>query len=114
MMQRLNQTYPDDYLLAMRILWAPIGIMILCWAFVPESPWFHTRRGNKEAAIKALRQLYGNVEGYDIEEEYGIIARTIEHENDLLDHKPSFRDVFRGTNLVSDRTSGSPGDMQLT
>ena len=29
MMQQLNKTRPDDYLLAMRVLWAPIGLMIL-------------------------------------------------------------------------------------
>jgi SP family general alpha glucoside:H+ symporter-like MFS transporter len=73
--------------------------MILCWAFIPESPWFHARRGNKEAAMKSLKQLYGNVEGYDFEEEYSIIARTIEHENVMLEHKPRYRDVFRGNNL---------------
>jgi SP family general alpha glucoside:H+ symporter-like MFS transporter len=49
MMQQLNQKHPDNYLLAMRILWAPIGLMIIFWVFVPESPWFHARRGNKEA-----------------------------------------------------------------
>lgn len=99
MMQQLNQKHPDNYLLAMRILWAPITFMILCWAFVPESPWFHARRGNKEGAMKSLRQLYGNVEGYDFEEEYQIIARTIEHEREFLAHAPSYMDVFRGTNL---------------
>ena len=103
MMQQLNTKHPYNYLLAMRILWAPVVLMIVCWAFVPESPWFLARRGNKEGAMKALRQLYGNVEGYDFEEEYLIIARTIEHENLMLDHKPSYADVFRGTNLVSTR-----------
>ncbi|ORX37529.1 general substrate transporter [Kockovaella imperatae] len=99
MMQQLNQKHPDDYLLAMRILWAPIGLMIVFWAFVPESPWFHARRGDGEKALRSLRQLYGNVPGYDFEEEYGIIQRTIAHENLLLDNKPSFKDVFRGLNL---------------
>ena len=31
MMQQLNQKHPDDYLLAMRILWAPVGLMIIFW-----------------------------------------------------------------------------------
>lgn len=100
-MQQLNEKHPDDYLIAMRVLWAPIGLMILCWAFIPESPWFHARRGNKEASMKSLKQLYGNVEGYDFEEEYAIIAHTIDHEAVMLEHKPSYADVFRGTNLVS-------------
>lgn len=101
MMQQLNTKHPDKYLIAMRVLWAPIALMLVCWAFVPESPWFHARRGNKEAAMKSLHHLYGNVKDYDYEEEYQIIARTIDHENELLNRKPTYADVFRGTNRVS-------------
>lgn len=101
MMQQLNQKHPDNYLLAMRVLWAPIGLMILFWVFVPESPWFHARCGNKEKAIKCMRQLYGGIKGYDFEEEYGIIARTIEHEREVLQETPKYIHVFKGLNLVS-------------
>lgn len=101
MMQQLNQKHPDNYLLAMRILWAPLGIMILCWVFIPESPWFHARNGDKEKALKAMRQLYGGIQGYNFEEEYGIIARTIEHEREVLQAAPSYIHVFQGLNLVS-------------
>ena len=101
MMQQLNQKHPDNYLLAMRILWAPIALMIVCWVFIPESPWFHARNGNKEKALKAMRQLYGGVPNYDFEEEYGIIVRTIEHERQVLNEAPSFTHVFKGINRVS-------------
>ena len=98
-MQQLNQRHPDNYLLAMRILWAPIALIIVCWAFIPESPWFYARHGNKEKAIKAMKQLYGGVEGYDFEEEYGVIARTIRHEKELLQNELQYVDVFKGVNL---------------
>lgn len=101
MMQQLNQKHPDNYILAMRILWAPIGLMIICWVFIPESPWFHARHGNKDAAMKSMKQLYGGIEGYDFEEEYGIIARTIEHEMETLEDGPRYIHVFKGLNLVS-------------
>lgn len=100
MMQQLNQKHPDNYLLAMRILWAPIGLMIVCWTLVPESPWFHARHGNKDKALKAMRQLYGGIPGYDFEEEYGIIERTIAHEKEVLMEVPSVIHVFKGLNLV--------------
>ncbi|KAF7185486.1 General alpha-glucoside permease, partial [Pseudocercospora fuligena] len=100
MMQQLNKKHPNNYLIAMRILWAPIAFMIVCWAFVPESPWHHARKGDKEMAMKALKRLFGGIEGYDFEEEYAIIARTIEHEKAMNEEKPRFRDVFRGLNLV--------------
>jgi len=100
MMQQLNKTRPDDYLLAMRVLFAPIGLMILFWVWIPESPWFHARKGDKPAAMKSLKALYGGVQGYDFEEEYSIIERTIIHERDVLVHKPTYLDVFRGVDRV--------------
>lgn len=116
MMQQLNKKRPNDYLFAMRILFAPVGIMIVFWAFIPESPWFYARRGNKAAAIKSLQRLFGNVEGYDIEEEYGIIERTIAHENANLDFKPRFRHVFQGVHLVyrPENCSIPPADALLS
>lgn len=101
MMQQLNKNRPDDYLLAMRILWGPIGLMLLCWVLVPESPWYHARRDNKEAALKAMKRLYGGISWYNYEEEYGIIVRTLEHERSVLEqNKPRYRDLFKGVNLV--------------
>lgn len=99
MMQQLNKHYPDDFRLPMRILWVPIGLMLVCWAVVPESPWYHARRGNEEGARKAMRRLYGNISWYNYDEEYGIILRTLEHEKaTLAESKPRFRDVFKGVN----------------
>jgi SP family general alpha glucoside:H+ symporter-like MFS transporter len=108
MMQQVNQTHPDDYLLAMRVLWAPVGLMIIFWAFIPESPWFHARHGNKEKALKAIKQLYGGIKGYNFEEEYGIIVRTIEHEKQQLQETPRYAHVFKGLNLVSASRSQLP------
>ena len=113
MMQQLNQKYPDNYLLAMRVLWAPIGLMIIFWIFIPESPWFHARRGDKENMMKCMRQLYGGIEGYDFEEEGGIIMRTIEHEREFLQDKPSYIHIFKGLNLVSSSTSFRAGNNEL-
>jgi hypothetical protein len=75
--------------------------MIVFWAFVPESPWFYVRHGKKDQAINAMKQLYGNVEHYDFEEEYGIIADTIKHEREVLQEAPKFLHIFKGINLVS-------------
>ncbi|KAH8677975.1 general substrate transporter [Xylariales sp. PMI_506] len=99
-MQQLNQLYPNDYLFAVRILWVPIGLTIFFWSFVPESPWFYARHGDKDKAMQSMIKLYGGVEGYDFEEEYGIIVRTIKHERKKLhDQQPSYAHVFDGVNL---------------
>jgi len=63
--------------------------------------------------MTSLRKLYGNVEGYDFEEEYSIIERTIKHECDVLVHKPTYLDCFRGTNRVG-RVSAGHFDIELT
>ena len=55
--------------------------------------------------MNSLRKLYGNVDGYDFEEEYSIIERTIIHERDVLVHKPTYLDCFRGVNRVSRATA---------
>ncbi|CAH0004304.1 unnamed protein product [Clonostachys byssicola] len=99
MMQELNRRWPLNYTLPLRILIAPVVLMMFFWAFVPESPWHHTRRGNKEKAMKSLRQLYGGVEGYDFEQEYDIIAKTIQHEREFMAEEPGFLHVFKGVNL---------------
>ncbi|KIX09569.1 uncharacterized protein Z518_00649 [Rhinocladiella mackenziei CBS 650.93] len=59
-------------------------------ALVPRRPW-----GQKEG-----------FEGYeaiiwrcDLEEEYGIIERTIEHEREVLQGQPRYVDIFKGPNL---------------
>ncbi|KAJ5377257.1 uncharacterized protein N7496_004666 [Penicillium cataractarum] len=99
MMQQLNESHPDNYITAVRIIWAPIGLMIFFFIFVPESPWFYVRRGDKEKAMKSLRWLYGNVEGYDFDEEYNIIAKTIEHEREALAAEPKYIHLIQGVNL---------------
>ena len=101
MMQQLNKYRPNDYLFAMRILFAPIGFMIFVWLPLPESPWYFARKGEKEKALNSMRRLYGGIPGYNFEEEYAIIANTIAHEADVLFQAPSYKDVFRGVNLVS-------------
>lgn len=46
-----------------------------------------------------MKQLYGGVKGYDFEEEYEIIARTIEHERAQLQDKRRYIHIFKGLNL---------------
>ena len=106
MMNFLNDYHPTKWLLAVYIEYSMIGIMLACYLITPETPWFYVRQGNKEAAMKSMKRIYGGVEGYDLEEEYGIIARTIEHEKALLleSRQQSWIQIFRGLNGVSYRS----------
>lgn len=103
MLQICNQRYPLNYRLPVYIMWGPVGAILLCFLVLPESPWFYARKYNREASIKSLQALYGNVKDYDLEEEYDIILRNLEHEKNLEGEAKSvaWRDILRGINLVS-------------
>ena len=105
MLQILNKKHPYDYTLPLRVVWGPIGAMIIFFLILPESPWNLARRGKKEEAIKSLRRLYSTVPGYDFEEEYAIIERTLEHEHRVLlaSKAITWGELLRGLNRV--RTS---------
>lgn len=80
-----------------------VGLMGICFILIPETPWYHGRRGNKEGCFKSMRRLFGNVDDYNQEEEWGIISRSVEHERELLEQTSavSWSSIFRGTNGVS-------------
>lgn len=103
MMNQLTLAQPLNWHLPVYATWGPVALMGLCFAVIPESPWFHARRGNKDKALKVLKFLYGNVEGYDYEEEFGIISKTIEHEREQIkiNNASAWTDLFKGTNGVS-------------
>ena len=104
MIQVVNQRYPLYWQLPVYVIWGPVGVVLILVAVLPESPWYLARHNNKEAAFKALRRLYGNVAGFDVEEEYGIIERTLALERHLLTVTTDarWRDIVTGLNLVSD------------
>lgn len=101
-MQRLNATHPDSYILIPRMLWAFVGFLLIVFILLPESPWVYARQDEQEKCMKSLRQLYHEVPGYDSEEEYGIILRTLEHERLFLEANKatSWRDISVGSNRV--------------
>ena len=116
MLQVANKRYPDFYLLPVYVCWGLSALMLAAVLVVPESPWYHARHGQKEAAFKSMKRLYGNVNGYDYEEvracrlktydaliwrqEYGIIQRTLEHEKMELETSGTtrYKDIFSGRN----------------
>ncbi|ORX38163.1 general substrate transporter [Kockovaella imperatae] len=102
MLEIMNRKYPYDWLKPLYVVWPLAGIIFVAIILLPESPWFYARRGNKEKAIKSLNRLYKGVPGYDVEEEYAVILRTLSHEQQMLDLQgggESWLDLFRRGNL---------------
>lgn len=100
MMNFLTIREPMNWHLPVYATWGPVGFMLVCFLVVPESPWFHARRGNKDKALKSLQHLYGNIPDYDFDEEYEIIVRTIEHEREAIrkNKASAWTDLLKGTN----------------
>jgi hypothetical protein len=46
-----------------------VGIIILIFAFIPESPWWLVSKGKIDKAAKVLTRCNGKVEGYSVDEQ---------------------------------------------
>ena len=100
MLQITNKRYPDNYLLPIYVLYGIGGLLFFSILVLPESPWVYGRHNQKEKAFGVLKRLYGNIPGYDYEEEWAIIMRTLVHEKEELERMGanSFTDLFTGLN----------------
>ncbi|KAI0173131.1 sugar transporter [Hypoxylon sp. FL1284] len=67
--------------------------------FAPESPWWHVRHGNREAARASLLRLTSrNDPAFDADETIAMIEHTNELEKQLSEGV-TYRDCFRGVDL---------------
>lgn len=92
---------PDQwaYRIPFGVQWVwPLPILAAC-LFAPESPWWHVRRGDDEAARKDLLRLTSKDDPtFDADETISMIKHTNELERNLTGGT-SYLDCFRGVNL---------------
>jgi len=70
----------------------PLAILIF---LAPESPWWLTRRGRYEDAVKAVARLGRSTVVKNHEESVAMMRRTIELEKS--EKEPSYLELFKGT-----------------
>jgi len=78
-----------------------LGLMLIIYIFVlPESPWWCCEVERHEQGKKCLRQINGGIEGYNVDEEYMILERTVRLEKELAEQRrnESFTAIFKGVN----------------
>ena len=46
-----------------------IGLSLIIFLFIPESPWWLASKDNPDRAVKILHKFYGHIEGFDFEEQ---------------------------------------------
>jgi SP family sugar:H+ symporter-like MFS transporter len=106
----MEKTDPYNWRTPMLTQFAFLGIMAPIFIYLPETASYFAARGEHDKGRATLQRVNGNVEGYDVDQEYAIILNTIEEERrsrEYLDYNPnSVREIltsyiacFRGTNL---------------
>ena len=71
---------PNDWLTPVYTQWSQIGLMLLIYLFVPETPAWCATHGYEERAKKSLRRLHCEIKDYDVDYQYRLLAMTVEHE----------------------------------
>jgi MFS transporter, SP family, general alpha glucoside:H+ symporter len=45
-----------------------VGISVIIFLFIPESPWWLVSKGRNEQAAKVLQRYFGKIPGYNVQE----------------------------------------------
>lgn len=98
-LQVVNVTEPTQYRRAIYSEWVLNGLWMICFIFLPESPWYYARKDRPEPAKKVLRRIYKGIDDFDPEREYITMLRTIEHERAVAQSRSTWAEIFRGPNL---------------
>ncbi|KAL4862100.1 hypothetical protein BDV12DRAFT_203379 [Aspergillus spectabilis] len=98
-LQVLNTSDPTNYLTPVYTQWSQIGLMLIIYLFVPESPAWCASRGRETQAKKMLRILYKGVNDFDIDRHYQLLVMNIEHERAVAveQRNEKWYSIFKGT-----------------
>ncbi|KAL4789744.1 general substrate transporter [Aspergillus venezuelensis] len=98
-LQVLNTSNPNNYLTAIYTQWSQIGLMLIIYIFIPESPAWCANKGREIKAKKVLSLLYKGVDDYDLDYQYKLIAMNIEHERAMAaeQRNENWYAIFKGT-----------------
>ena len=95
--------YSEDstnYLIPVYTQWAQVGLMILIYVFLPESPFSCATQRKDELAKRELHKLNHGVKGYNIEQQYQVLLAAVEYELALAteQRKEQWYAIFLGVN----------------
>lgn len=86
------------YRIPFALQWMWCLVLLLCFPFAPESPWYLIRRGRKDEARESLKALQWD-RGMELEQAVYLIEQTDLLEREL-ETKSSYWDCFKKANLV--------------
>jgi hypothetical protein len=73
----VQATRPLNYKIPILTQWGFLGLMLLIFLWIPESPHYCVVKGQDEQGKNNLKRISSKVEGYDVDAEYAIIKNTI-------------------------------------
>ncbi|KAL5334203.1 general substrate transporter [Aspergillus crustosus] len=101
-LQVLNTSDPINYLTPVYTQWSQIGLMLIIYLFVPESPAWCASRGRETQAKKMLQIIYKGVNDFDIDRHYQLLVMNIEHERAVAveQRNEQWYSIFKGTDGI--------------
>ncbi|WWD10134.1 hypothetical protein V865_008268 [Kwoniella europaea PYCC6329] len=93
-------SHPYDYKTIIYTQFGMLGLGMIIFVFLPESPWWLVSKGKLDKARNVLVKKFQNVPEYDIDGELAIIAATIERQRqwDMESAAEGPWAIFKGLN----------------
>ena len=100
-LQVLSTYAPDNFRTPIYTQWAQIGLMLIIYILLPESPIWCASRDLEERAKKNMRLIYRSVDDFDVDHQYEVLAQTLAHEKAeaVATGRSKWYAIFQGTNL---------------
>ncbi|KAL6412409.1 hypothetical protein AUP68_03612 [Ilyonectria robusta] len=94
----LSHSDPYDFLTPIYTQWSQIGLMILVYLVIPESPVWCVSKGKHDQAKKALRYLNHGVQDYDVDQQLQLISLSLDHERTVAaeQRREKWYAIFQG------------------
>ncbi|PKX94853.1 putative MFS alpha-glucoside transporter [Aspergillus novofumigatus IBT 16806] len=98
-LQHLSRSDPTDYLTPVYTQWAQLGVMLLIYLLVPETPAWCVSAGKLDRAKKELLKLHRGVKDYDADHQLQVLVLAVEHERAVAieQRREKWYAIFRGT-----------------
>ncbi|EEU33411.1 uncharacterized protein NECHADRAFT_56685 [Fusarium vanettenii 77-13-4] len=98
-LQIISQNDSSNWLTPVYSQWGHIGLMLIIYLLIPESPAWCVARGQVDRAKKMLRLIYRDAKDFDIEHQYNLIVLNLEHERAVAaeQRREHWYAIFKGT-----------------
>ncbi|KAH8879716.1 putative transporter [Thozetella sp. PMI_491] len=97
-LQTMAREHATNYLTPIYTQFAQVGLMLIIYLIIPESPAWCVGRGKEEKARKQLQKIYWGVKDFNIDQHLQSLCLTVEHERTVAAEQrgEQWYAIFRG------------------